>query len=449
YGDVTRKIDGANDHLATLAIAVLNRHTLYNPIDGQGYPKDSDVRPFRLVWKAMRALDDKIHWQEMNRVLMWVNYNHEEDAAIEHIRQIRKTLAGPYDAKSLAKLGKTAVKEDEETKRRITPWFSRAGFGGILITGEDDEDGFRRLVPTYKHLIDRALKLDLPFPAESVVSRQAYLKYLADESVITQQATSVGDEADIARVLKAIERYGRTKIICLSGIPATGKTRLAKLVASRLTENDPYRYDEIQFHETTTYEDFMEGFVPKPSGEGFELVRKTFREINRRARLDPAGKTYVLLIEEFTRTNVHAVLGELLTYIEHRDRAFRLALSQEQEKIAPNLVVLATMNPRDKSALVLDDAITRRLHRIPVDASIGALRAMLKEKLEETLLVQLVGWVEQYQKVLPFGQGAFVDARSAEDLHEIWTATLRHFLLDVSGEIRDRYKELDQKFPWR
>jgi hypothetical protein len=35
YGDVSEKIEGANDHLATLAIAVLNRHTLYNPIDGR------------------------------------------------------------------------------------------------------------------------------------------------------------------------------------------------------------------------------------------------------------------------------------------------------------------------------------------------------------------------------------------------------------------------------
>ena len=94
--------------------------------------------------------------------------------------------------------------------------------------------------------------------------------------------------------------------------------------------------------------------MPRPWGEGFELTPKTFRVINRRALLDRTGARYVLLIEEFTRANVHSVLGELLTYVEHRDRPFRMALSQEDERVAPNLVILATMNPRDKSALLLD-----------------------------------------------------------------------------------------------
>src|SRR6202008_80603 len=123
-----------------------------------------------------------------------------------------------------------------------------------------------------------------------------------------------------------------------------GKSRLAKLAVARITGGDPYRSMEIQFHESTSYDDFIEGFVPKPSGEGFEMVRKTFRVINRRARLDPSGAPYVLLIEEFTRANVHGVLGELITYVEHRDRPFRLAISQEEEAVAENLILLATMN---------------------------------------------------------------------------------------------------------
>ena len=267
----------------------------------------------------MRTLDDKLHSEEMNRVLMWVNYSHQQDAAIEHIRQVRKTSTDGYDAKALAKLGKPAVEQGVQTERRITPWFTRAGFGGPPITGEDDQFGFRHIVPAYKHLIDRALQEEMPFPAEALASRKSYLQYLAAGSVVSSDGATADDESEIQMALSAVDRYSKAKIICFSGLPATGKTRLAKLVATRLTENDPYRYDEIQFHETTTYEDFMEGFVPKPSGEGFELVRKTFREINRRARLDPAGRKFVLLIEEFTRTNVHAVLCELLTYIEHRD----------------------------------------------------------------------------------------------------------------------------------
>lgn len=449
YDEVNRSIEGANDHLATLGIAVLNRHLLYNPIDGESYPKDSDLRPFRLIWRSMRELDDKLHWEEMNRVLMKVNYRHQVDAAIKHIRDVRKQFNGIYDKKALESLGDPAVSEGAETKRRITPWFTRAGFGGMLISGTDDEHGYRHLVPTYRHLIDGALKDETPNPTEALVSRAAYLHYLADQSAISPPSGTVDDEADIQKVVAAAERYGGSRIICLSGIPGTGKSRLAKLAAARLADYDPYRFEEIQFHETTSYEDFMEGFVPRPSGEGFELVRKTFRDINRRARLDPAGSRYVLLIEEFTRANVHSVLGELITYIEHRDRQFRLSLSQEEERIAPNLVVMATMNPRDKSALVLDDAISRRLYRIPVDCSVERLNSMLDGTLEATMLLQLAEWFRKYQSVLPFGHGAFADARSSGDLNEIWNGSIRYFLLDVAGEVRQQFRDLEKEFPWR
>ena len=448
YDEVNRRIEGANDHLATLGTTVLNRHLLYNPLDGESYPKDSDLRPLQLMWRAMRELDDKLHWEEMNRVIMWVNYRHQVDAAIKHIREVRKQCGGTYDAKALALLGNPAVSEGAETKRRITPWFTYAGFGGILISGTDDDQGYRRLEPIYHHLIDRALKDETPAPPEALVSKAAYLSYLTDQAPITP-ADADGDDSDIQKVMAAVERYGGSRIVCLSGIPGTGKSRLAKLVAARLADYDPYRFEEIQFHETTSYEDFMEGFVPRPSGEGFQLVRKTFRDINRRARLDPAGSRYVLLIEEFTRANVHSVLGELITYIEHRDRRFRLSLSQDEEKIAPNLVVMATMNPRDKSALVLDDAISRRLYRIPVEPSVEHLKSMLEGKLEATILLQLAEWFKEYQPVLPFGHGAFADARSPADLKEIWNGSIRYFLIDVAGDVRERYRELEKGFPWR
>src|SRR5206468_1732486 len=104
YRDVNNRIEGANDHLAKLAVGVLNRHVLRNPLDGENYPADSDVRPFRLMWKAMRLLNDKLHWEEVNRVIMKVLYVKDEDDAIELIRKIRKQVGNEYKSSNVSQL---------------------------------------------------------------------------------------------------------------------------------------------------------------------------------------------------------------------------------------------------------------------------------------------------------------------------------------------------------
>jgi hypothetical protein len=450
YDTLERRIEGANDRLAKLAVGTLNKYLLRNPIDGEMYPEDSDLHPFRFIWRAMRQLDNKLHWEELNRVIMRVMYRREEDEAIKTIREARAAAGGRYNEGTVEFfLGEPAVSEGAQTKRRLTPWFTRAGFGGLLISPEDDPQGFRHLKEEYRPLIDEVLQDDVSVPADARSSHESYLRYLSDEPGISKVTATASDEDDIRRAVEAVEKYGATKIIAFSGIPGTGKSRMAKLAAMRIVNNDPYRFAEIQFHENTSYDDFMEGFVPRLSGEGFELQPKTFRIINRRAKLDPGGVLYVLLIEEFTRANVHSVLGELITYVEHRDRPFRLAISQKEETIAPNLVILATMNPRDKSALVLDHAILRRLHQIPVSPSEQHLRTMLEGKLDAELLDRLVAWYEKYLPILPFGHGVFAEVRSAADLQDVWRGTLIHFLTDVAGAIREPYAELEQEYPWR
>lgn len=444
YGALDRRAEGANDHLAAVATRVLCRILLRNPLEGGEYPDDSDLHPFRAIFRTMRQLDDRLHWEELNRVLMHLYYEHEVAAAIERIADVRAEVGGKYDADSLAALGEPLASDP----RRITPWFSRASFGGLLMSADADGDGYRHLNPHFLALIDAAIQDEVELPIRALTNPDAYMRYLTH--VPTLGVTkSAADSREVENAITAIERYGGRKIIAFSGLPGTGKSHLARLVATAAADADPYRFAEVQFHETTTYESFVEGFVPRTNGEGFELVPKVLRTINRRARLDPMGVRYVLLIEELTRANVHAVLGELLTYIEHRERSFTWAVSQEEDQIADNLVILATFNPRDRSALTLDHAIVRRLHQIRMSSSVDRLHEMLEDRLPAESLGRLESWFAEHVDVLPFGHAEFSDVQNEQDLRDLWRGTLLSFFLDPAGAVRAPYERAVDSYPWK
>jgi 5-methylcytosine-specific restriction protein B len=447
HADLEEKVAGANDHLTRLGLAVLSRHVLRNPLESADYPADTDLHPYRAIWSICRALDDSIHWEEVNRVVMRLLHDADVPAAISHIEAVRAEHGTDYsNDDALKALGERAVEEGTQTRRRVTPWLTRAALGGTVMTSSND--GLWTLAPEYVPLIDEVLKETVTPPAEALTSVDGYMHYIVSGLELSAIKPTKADEAALDAAIRAVDRVGDRKIIALAGIPGTGKTRLARMLAASLTDNDPYRTMEIQFHESTGYAQFVEGLVPRADGTGYSLTPMTLRVINKRAKRDPAGRRYVLLIEEFTRANIHSVMGELLTYVEHRNRSFRLQYSQEEERIAPNLVIIATMNPRDRSALTLDDAIGRRIHRVDVPPSVDVLKEIAATNLESSDAAKLGDWYKQFVNVLPFGHGEFAHATSPDDLRDIWSGTLVHLLSDSSGNVRADYQEAAQSYPW-
>ena len=242
-------------------------------------------------------------------------------------------------------------------------------------------------------------------------------------------------ERKIAEVVEACERYGGESIIALSGVPGTGKSFIASIAAQRFT-NEPLMVREIQFHQSFSYEEFIEG-LRIDATSGVNVVPGVFQEWNEQALEDDDNK-YVLLVEELTRANLPAVLGELMTYLEHRDRSFVTLYSRKPVRVATNLVLLATYNPSDRTALDLDAALIRRLRIIQFPPSVEQLAEMLAngplspeaiKRLQGVFLTCKARFPREYEHIMPFGHGVFSNLRSeVPDLHRLWVERIRHLL---------------------
>ena len=263
-------------------------------------------------------------------------------------------------------------------------------------------------------------------------------------------------EAKIAEVVSACTRYGGDSIIALSGVPGTGKSFVAGVAAQRLATT-PLMVREIQFHPTFSYEEFIEGYRASAQG-GFRIEKGLFLEWNDQA-IEDKDNNYVLLIEELTRANLPAVLGELMTYIEHRGRTFTSLYSRRPVKIAERLIILATFNPRDRSALELDDAIVRRLRIIPCPPDTGQLAEMPKlQGLSKSIIAQMKKifdvcqdkFRDEYSSLMPFGHGIFADIRADRpDLGDLWRQRIEPLLKPPGRQPHPFYELIADHYPWK
>jgi len=183
-----------------------------------------------------------------------------------------------------------------------------------------------------------------------------------------------------------------------------------------------------------------------------------FLEVNRQAREDP-DNTYVLLIEELTRANVHAVLGEVLTYIEHRGRPMTTLYRRLQVPIENNLRVIATYNPSDRTALDLDAALLRRLRIIDFPPDTGQLGEMLlatalsaaaKAQVTKLFTACEAAFKTDYASQMPFGHGIFAEVHKEQpDLYDLWRERIVHMLRRPQLEPHAFTDVIEANYPWR
>lgn len=138
-------------------------------------------------------------------------------------------------------------------------------------------------------------------------------------------------------------------------------------------ESSNSQFNFITFHQSFSYEDFVEGIRPDLEnadeiGIVYRIKDGIFKEICKKAAMDP-HHNYVLVIDEINRGNISKIFGELITLLEDNKRmgeneeiTVRLPYSGEIFGVPNNVYIIGTMNSTDKSIALVDIALRRRFH---------------------------------------------------------------------------------------
>jgi 5-methylcytosine-specific restriction enzyme B len=237
--------------------------------------------------------------------------------------------------------------------------------------------------------------------------------------------------------------------IILTGVPGTGKSRHADLIASKLADADRARFKSIQFHPSYQYEDFVEGYIIE--GSSFKKTLKTFAQLCFDASQN-GSQRYVLVIDEISRTDVARVFGEAFTYIERSKRGREFILASGTEMVVPeNLFIIATMNPWDRGADELDMALERRFAFVEMKPDREALQQILFDNgLEAPLIEKAVEFFDFLQAFrierCHLGHGYFVHAKDRESLLRVWQFQLGYVLERACGTETGAFATIKQRW---
>lgn len=156
----------------------------------------------------------------------------------------------------------------------------------------------------------------------------------------------------------------------------------------------------VTFHQSMSYEDFIEGIKPEPTKDGkitYEVKDGIFKELCAKAKKDES-QNYVMIIDEINRGNVANIFGELISLIEDDKR---LGASEELHAELPyshtifgvpkNVYIIGTMNTADRSVEALDSALRRRFtfkemmpksELVPEEHNVRSIFKIINQRIE-------------------------------------------------------------------
>ena len=161
--------------------------------------------------------------------------------------------------------------------------------------------------------------------------------------------------------------------------------------------------ENITFHQSFSYEEFLEGIKPKVVQDDktkqrfidYSVEPGVFKKLCMRAEID-SDNTYAMIIDEINRGNISKIFGELITIIENDKRGDEVTLSYSGKKfsVPENVYIIGTMNTADQSLTQIDAALKRRFSTVEVMPS-----SLILKKLIEQTGIGLVGLPKLLDKI--------------------------------------------------
>jgi len=197
------------------------------------------------------------------------------------------------------------------------------------------------------------------------------------------------------------------------------------------------RYDFVTFHQSYSYENFIEGIRPEyvASTKSIDYSPKdgVFKSLCERAS-SQGEKEFAIFIDEINRGNISEIFGELISLIEIDKRegetgalSVVLPYSKTTFSIPSNINLYGTMNTADRSIDQIDIALRRRFKFKPLLPNAKAIEDELRlqgydaHDIDGIDLIKLFNSMNARIEILLdaqhlLGHALFIGCKSLEDI---------------------------------